>query len=382
MNDCERLRIAIARASHLAAAIAARREEPEDTISRILDAVKAALGCDVAAIALVEPSRAALAVMDSTEPAARSLRLHLRGITASIAGWNRGEVVPDAATDPRRDDLVEKSGIRHAVFVPVRVKGSPRGTLVAGSRAPGARPTDASDLTVLGLFADVAAIALAQIDDRREEQVFHERLSLLAARSFDRWTGDELDPALQAVAQERGIALDGAGCDPVLPEIGRALDARAVAISAADASGTWRIVESWGLPDPIAKEWTEDADEVRRLHRDGRFSCVAAARGFGALDQDLRVLIRTRDGARILHVLAPAKRGAFRPSDVRCAEMAAVRLGWAAHAISTEAELREARRAAPAAAEMVLEEIEPAAIQVTEAPSELDALLPSSWAAA
>lgn len=349
-----------------------------ETIRRVADSVKSAFGCDVVALTLVEPSLAALFVMESTDPSLRSLRLPLRGLAASIAGWNRGEVIPDAATDPRRDELVEKGGLRHVMCVPIRVKGSPRGTLIAARKTAGARPSDASDFTLLGLFADVAAIALAQIDDAKADEAFHQRLSFLASRSFDRWNGDDLDPALAQIAKDQGVT-DSSGPDPVLVDICRMLKADAAAISAADETGTWRIVEAVNLSAEVLGDWSETSAEVHRLHREGRFSRVAVARGFGEkLDQDLRVVVRTPGGSLVLHVLASSKRGAFGQRDVRCAELAAVRLGWTAHAIRMEEELSQAQRV-PTIDAADLEPVEEPVIPLPPGNSELDDLLPATW---
>ncbi len=380
MNEIDRTRLALSRASHLASALASKREEPEETLHRTLDAASAVLQCDIAVVALVEPSRTSVSVQDATDGALRSLRMPIGGLAGSIAGWNRGEVVPDAVTDPRRDELVEKAGMRRTVCAPIRVKGQPRGTLIAASRTAGARQSDASDLLLLGLFADLAAVAIAEIEERRETAAFHDRLSLLASRSFDRVGGDDFDPVLRAVARERGVELEDASCDPVLPELGRALRADAVALAAPDGHGVWKITESWGLPDTMVESWSENTAEVTRLHRSGGFSCVACATAFPAFDQDLRVLFRGPAGPLVLHVLARSSRGAFAPSDLRCAEMAAVRLGWSVNVSALEDEVRRVRREAmPVVAE---EELETAGetIRVAPAPVEsLEALLPAGW---
>lgn len=333
LSPIDQIRLAVSRASHVASAIAQRRGAPEELLRFALTAAKSVLESDLVVVALVDPSRTGLTVVEATDPALRNLRLPLNGLAGCVVGWDRGEVVPDAATDPRRDELVEKGGLRRTVCVPVRVTKT-RGAILAGSRQAGSRERDASDLLLVGLYADLIAVLVAQMEAQRETEAFHERLSLLAARSFERFAGDELDPALEAVARANGVALDKADCDPVLPEIARALRAEAVAVSAR-IDGCWRIVDSWGLPDDVVRSWSESSDDVARLHREGRFSCVARATGFDCFDQDLRVLGRLPEGAMVLHVLAASSRGAFGPNDLRCAEMAAVRLGWVAHVATT-----------------------------------------------
>lgn len=344
-HESDRIRLAAGRASQLAGLIASRSAEPEGIVRAGIEGACAALGSDAVFLVLSDPAGSTLTVLDSTEPASRNFRLPSAGLAGAITQWNRGEVVPDIAMDPRRDELAGNSGMRRFVCSPVRIKGAARGALLAGSRAPGSSPSDASDLLMLGLFADLIAISLGEIDERRATQSFHAQLSQLAARSFDRFLGDELDPALNAVARERGLVLDGAECDPVLPEIARIVRASAAVLAAPGPDKIWRVADSWNLPAALTHGWTESDAEVRRIHQEGRFSCASGARGFEPLAQDLRVQFRAPDGARVLHLLAHSSRGPFGPADVRCAEMAAVRIGWTLHALAMEAEEERAELA-------------------------------------
>lgn len=65
--------------------------------------------------------------------------------------------------------------------------------------------------------------------------------------------------------------------------------------------------------------------------------------GFAEAGLDLRVLISSGTGERILHVLSPRERMAFSREDARCSEIAAVQLGARADRAAAMAEIAALR---------------------------------------
>lgn len=342
MTDVDLYPRAIARASHLAAAIA-NHGEPGELLRRCVDGARACTHVDLAAIVVPDASSTSLAVRTASIPGLETSRSALQGFAASVLRFNRGEVIPDLGKDPRREELAAATGIRHALCAPIRLGAQPRGVLVLGSRNAGARPDDAALLGIAGLFADLTAQIFAAEAAATEERRFHQRLASLAKGSTPMPADDGFGPALRAISRKTGLALaEGPSCDPVLPELCQTIGADAAAVTRLHGDGIYRVVESWRLPAEATEGLAEESSEVDRIHDAGRFACRTPVQ-IGPFDQSIRVLVDSRAGRLVLHVLAGRGRLPFDERDVRCAELAAVRLAWNAHASVLEDELLRAQ---------------------------------------
>lgn len=277
---------AVTHASKIAAGLA----ESEDALvllGRCLDALKACTRSDAAGIVAVYGT--------------------------NVLGLDQAGIVADVVHDPRRDALAIETDIRYVAFAPVRVGSTTRACLVVGSRMPGSRPWDTALLAVVTLFADLSAQIYAREAKDLEERIFHERLA------------DQAKHSTAASAAAIGS----------LQDLCALVGANAAAISKLDDDGVYRIYDAWNLED--ADTWTEHEADVHRIHSDALFSTTAAAPGF---PHDLRVLVDSRAGKMVLHVLSSAPLGA---RAARFVELAAVRLSWSSHAIVLAEERRLSR---------------------------------------
>lgn len=347
MNETSERQASGLRAIAALASDFSERKRPDEQIQAVLSAALEVLEVEQAVLAVMDPTGSTLTVR-AASPALTGGRFERGSLAWTVAAFGRPEVVPDLAADPRRVGVPAELMVRRTLCVPIRIAGAGRGVLLVGSMEPGACVTDAIDLFLLEVLANVAAGVLVQEVEEIREQRFHARLERLATYAVD---GDRrarvLDAVVRGIAQRQGIPSDEADpCLPLLAELCLATRAKAAAVALLGPDGNFRIERACGLSAEVRSAWCESAEAAKRLHEDGgRMTSIlpGADSGFAEAGLDLRVLISSGTGERILHVLSPRERMAFSREDARCSEIAAVQLGARADRAAAMAEIAALR---------------------------------------
>lgn len=332
MARCEeRLTRGLAAMRELAASLGAGTDP-----ATLLDAIAALAArlCDgdVGLVGMLDPTNPSLVFRSAVPGAWRGRRVAASSLAAVVARWNRVEVIPDAASDPRRGELEEALRLRRMIVAPIQIGRVSVGAVVHGSTAvPSGFAHDAPDAAVLSALAAMASAALSTERMQSGVQAYHAASTWLAATPLDGTSGrhDDFQRAIVDVARRDGIALvEHDPVEPWLAQIGSLLAARAACItrpSPFDPS-TAIIAHAWRLDDETRTQWQESGDEAaQRAPAEGLSRVLAAtADGFPAFATALRTSLPGVAGT--LHVLADPTRPAFGPFDVRLAELAATRI--------------------------------------------------------
>ncbi len=196
----------------------AEAEDLNEVLDVILDEVRRVLGADRCRIARwkdetqgarIELASYGLSKAYLTE-LARRIEAGLHSIPANL---ERAIIAEDARTAPRLEgirDLIVEEGFVTLVNFPMRVRGKPLGILSVYHDEK--RQYAPEDLTLAQAFADLAAAAINEADDRAGLRRERDRLKALAAAA-ERVTS-ELEPegALKAVMEEGSRVLGADRC--------------------------------------------------------------------------------------------------------------------------------------------------------------------------
>ena len=177
------------------------------------------LGLDAAALAVVDESAA---TAEFAEARLRGVRMEwLVGRTmdlrsgpsgiASVVGTGEPFAVVDAPSSPRvSSELVERTGARSVVFVPLRTPERVAGVLVGAAQKP--RVFAPEEVELLQALAGEGALALERVRSAVALQEALERERLIARIGADMRSALDLDAVLDVTARELGVALGLSRC--------------------------------------------------------------------------------------------------------------------------------------------------------------------------